>query len=235
MARLPRIVVPGMPHHIRHRGNRRCVVFCDDGDRKTYLRILREQCVKFALRIWAYVLMTNHVHLIAVPSTADSLGAALRNAHGDYAEYFNAKHQQSGHLWGERFKSSVLDESYLWNAIRYVERNPVRAGMVGHAEDYRWSSAPGHCGLREDTMLSSDLPMLGQIPDWAAWLRDEVPVEAMTFLRARTHTGRPCGDEAFLRRIGMQVGRDLVPGKPGPKSVDSQKDHPSLLFDEFGD
>ena len=120
-------------------------------------------------------------------------------------------------------------------AIRYVERNPVRAGMVGHAEEYCWSSAPAHCGLREDTMLSSDLPMLGQIPDWAAWLRDEVPVEAMTFLRARTHTGRPCGDEAFLRRIGMQVGRDVVPGKPGPKSVDSQKDHPSLLFDEFGD
>jgi putative transposase len=173
--------------------------------------------IKTGLRIWAYALMTNHVHFVAVPKAAETLGVFFRNVDGTYADYFNTKYDQVGHLWGERFKSSVLDEPYLWNAVRYVELNPVRAGMVDRAEDYRWSSAPAHCGLREDSLLSSDLPLLGQIADWATWLRGELSLEEMEVIRRRTHSGRPCGDEAFLRNLSTQLGRDLLPKKRGPK------------------
>ena len=130
MAKLARIVVAGMPHHITHRGNRKCVLFWDESDRETYLRILLHQIIKVGLRIWAYALMTNHVHFVAVPKAEESLGIFFRNVDGTYADYFNAKYDQVGHLWGERFKSAVLDEPYLWNAVRYVERNPVRASML---------------------------------------------------------------------------------------------------------
>src|SRR5215510_10362818 len=96
-----------MPHHVVHRGNRKCVIFHDDVDRKTYLRILREQCLKLALSIWAYALMINHVHLIAVPGKEETLGEVLRNAHGTYTEYFNAKYCQVGHLFGERYWGEI--------------------------------------------------------------------------------------------------------------------------------
>jgi putative transposase len=236
MAKLARIVMPGMPHHITHRGNRKCVLFWDDSDRKTYLRILFDQMIKLGLRIWAYALMTNHVHFVAVPKEKDSLGVFFRSVDGTYADYFNTKYDQVGHRWGERFKSSVLDEPYLLNAVRYVERNPVRAGMVTRAEDYAWSSAAPHCGLRDDRLLSDDLPLLGQIPDWSAWLRDELSAEEMTVLRSRTQTGRPCGDKEFLRNLGTQLGRDLLPKRRGPvpKSPQPSLVEPSL-WKELGD
>ena len=236
MAKLARIVVAGMPHHITHRGNRKCVLFWDESDRKTYLRILLDQLIKTGLRIWAYALMTNHVHFVAVPKAEETLGVFFRNVDGTYAEYFNTKYDQVGHLWGERFKSSVLDEPYLWNAIRYVERNPVRAGMVERAEDYDWSSAAAHCGLREDSLLSSDLPLLGQVEDWATWLSGDLSAQEMEVLRGRTHSGRPCGDDAFLRNLSTQLGRDLLPKKRGPKPKITPVDEPQkkMFAEEFG-
>jgi putative transposase len=187
-----------------------------------------------SLRIWAYCLMLNHVHFVAVPPAANSLGIALRGAHGTYADYFNTKYGHVGHLWGERFHSSVLDEAYLWNAIRYVERNPVRAGIVNRAEDYRWSSAPVRCGLRSDPLLSDDCPLLTAIPDWSAWLRNELPVEHMSFLRQHTHTGRPCGDDAFVRELGVRLGRDLGTKRPGPRPVVPQGTDCRLPFPGSG-
>ena len=169
------------------------MLFWDESDRETYLRILLHQIIKVGLRIWAYALMTNHVHFVAVPKAEESLGIFFRNVDGTYADYFNAKYDQVGHLWGERFKSAVLDEPYLWNAVRYVERNPVRASMVDRAEDYRWSSAAAHCGLREDPLLSPDLPLIGQIADWSTWLSGDVSLAEIDLLRARTQSGRPCG------------------------------------------
>jgi putative transposase len=206
MAKLARIVVAGMPHHITHRGNRKCVLFWDESDRETYLRILLHQIIKVGLRIWAYALMTNHVHFVAVPKAEESLGIFFRNVDGTYADYFNAKYDQVGHLWGERFKSAVLDEPYLWNAVRYVERNPVRASMVDRAEDYRWSSAAAHCGLREDPLLSPDLPLIGQIADWSTWLSGDVSLAEIDLLRARTQSGRPCGDlpARFVSSVGPE-------------------------------
>ena len=236
MARQARILVPGLPHHVTQRGNRRWDIFRDHADRTVYLRLLREQCVRLAIRIWAYTLMTNHVHLIAVPNNARALSVGLKIAHGDYTSYFNKKYGEVGHGWQERFKASALDEAYLWNAVRYVERNPVRAGMIDRAEDYPWSSAAAHCGLHEDPLLSNDLPMVGQIPDWSAWLRNELPVEALKLIRDRTCTGRPCGDDDFVRKVGAQLGRDLALKKPERKKAEapvSNADTP--LFEEIGD
>jgi REP element-mobilizing transposase RayT len=147
MSRVARIVVPGYPHHVTQRGNRRADVFETDDDRHAYLRFLKKYGERHGLDIWAYCLMTNHIHLVAVPEREESLARALRDAHTVYAMRFNTRTQMSGHVWQGRFYSCVLDESHLWAAVRYVERNPVRAGMVDRAEDHPWSSARAHCGL----------------------------------------------------------------------------------------
>ncbi len=146
MSRVARIVVPGFPHHVTQRGNRRADVFEVDADYEAYLRFLKEYADRRGLAIWAYCLMTNHVHLVVVPEREESLGQALRDTHTVYAMHFNGRTDLSGHVWQGRFFSSPLDETYLWAAVRYVERNPVRAGMVERAEAYRWSSAQAHCG-----------------------------------------------------------------------------------------
>src|SRR5688500_6884392 len=130
MPRFARVVVPGLPHHVTHRGNRKLDIFVDDTDRHVYLRMLRDQLQKHEVLIWAYCMMRNHIHNIVVPEKEEALSCVFQSAHGEYAQYFNARYGKTGHLWESRFHSSVLDESYLWNAVRYVERNPVRAGLV---------------------------------------------------------------------------------------------------------
>jgi putative transposase len=125
-------------------------IFFDDLDRRVYLRLLAKQCIEQKVRIWAYSLMDNHVHHIAVPDREKALSRAFKRIFGEYARYFNTRYVKTGHLFQGRFKAAVLDEPHLWNAVAYVERNPVRAGLVRRAEDYPWSSARAHCGLRED-------------------------------------------------------------------------------------
>ena len=150
MARTARVVVPGIAHHITQRGVRRLPVFVDDHDRTLYSKILLRSCLRYALRIRAYCWMTNHIHEIAVPQRADSLANVFRHAHSIYALHFNRKYRFSGHLWQDRFYSCALDEPHMWAAIRYVELNPVRAGLTSKAADYPWSSALPHCRRKED-------------------------------------------------------------------------------------
>ena len=145
MPRLARTVFADVPHHITQRGNRREDVFFDDEDRKVYLRWLGEYCKKWNVEVLAYCLMTNHIHLILRPTTKDGLQRVLKPLHMRYAQRINRLKGWKGHLWQGRFFSSPLDNTYTWSAIRYIERNPVRAGMVEKAEDYIWSSAPAHC------------------------------------------------------------------------------------------
>jgi putative transposase len=217
MSRQPRIVIPDYPHHVTHRGNRKADIFLDDIDRQVYIKKLITQCLEWSVKIWAWCLMSNHVHLIAVPARQNSLSRAFQRIHGDYAEYFNARYSKSGHLWQDRFHAVVMDASHLWNGVRYVERNPVRAGMVRRAEDHLWSSAAAHCGLRTDRVLSDDLPLLGEIPDWSAWLAEKELEKELTFIRSRTRTGRPCADDEFTRNMEMKLGRQLLPKKVGRK------------------
>jgi putative transposase len=217
MSRVARVVVPGFPHHVTQRGNRRADVFETDGDREAYLGYLRKYGDKHGLEVWAYCLMTNHIHLVAAPRRADSLGLALRDAHTVYAMHFNGRTRMTGHVWQGRFFSCPLDETHLWAAVRYVERNPVRAGLVERAEDYAWSSAAAHCGLRADGVLSEEFPPLDVIRDWRAWLGEGEDDESVARIRRHTKTGRPCGTPSFLGQLERLLERTLRPRKRGRK------------------
>ena len=159
-------------------------------------------------------LMTNHVHLVVVPETVVSLCGALKPVHLRYAQEFNRRMGVGGVLWQGRFYSTPLDDRHFWAAVRYVERNPVRAGLVKRAWEYPWSSAAHHCGLRGDDLVSGDLEQSDHVDHWKAFLRTE-DEEEVRVLRARTRTGRPCGDEGFVSRLERLVGRRLLPAKGG--------------------
>jgi putative transposase len=172
---------------------------------------------KYEVRVWAYALMGNHVHFVAVPIREDSLHKTIKVAHGDYTTYFNSKYGLVGHTWQGRFKSFPMDETYCSNAVRYTERNPVRAGIVERAEDYLWSSAAAHCGLRDDLLLSDECPLTRVIPDWSEWVNIPNADSEDQTLRAHAHSGHPLGPNEFLIRIGTNIGRDLLPKKRGPR------------------
>ncbi len=140
------MIAEGVAHHVTQRGNARRVVFDSDADRVVYLHLLRQYSILHQCALVGYCLMSNHMHLIAVPGRADSLPVVLRDVHGRYATYLNGRQSASGHVWQGRYFSCPLDAQHLWAALRYVERNPVRAGMAGRAEEYEWSSAGAHCG-----------------------------------------------------------------------------------------
>jgi len=216
MARLARVVVPGLPHHIIHRGNRRQNVFFSDGDKVKYLDILNLHAKLFELEIWAYCLMDNHVHLIVVPNDEESLSEIIGETHKSYTRMINFREKWRGSLWEGRFKSMVMDEPYLYMAVRYVERNPVRAKMVKKAEDYQWSSAQFRV-KKEKNKLLSDFFLVNDIGDWSKYLADEESEQQLTRFRYQSSSGRPLGDESFLRGLEDKLGRALIKMRPGPK------------------
>jgi putative transposase len=225
MPRIARVVVPGFAHHVTQRGNRRENVFFSDGDRQRYLQLLLEYSQKHGLTTLAYCLMTNHVHLVCVPAKAESLSEVFSPVNLRYAQHVNRTQKIDGRLWQGRFFSCAMDDPHLWTAIRYVERNPVRAGLAQRAERYPWSSAAAHCGLRVDPMLSPLPPGLAVTPaGWAEWLAQEEDAEGLSRLRTSTQTGRPAGDEAFVKKLESMIGRPLQARAVGrPKTGDSPK------------
>lgn len=211
MPRTARIVIPGLPYHVTHRGNRRGDVFVGPADFEAYLRLLARRGERCRLELWAYCLMPNHVHLLVRPNQADSLARTVREVHGFHALCMNRANGWSGHLWANRYFSAPLDQRHLWAAVRYVERNPVRAGLVAAAEEYPWSSARAHCGLAPRGALSVSSPFPGPIGDWREWLSaggDEAEEKSM---RRSTATGRPSGDDAFVAELELRLGRPLTP------------------------
>ena len=216
MARLPRITIPGTPHHVTQRGNRRQPVFFRPEDYREYLRLLHDQSRRYGLRIWAYCLMPNHVHLVVLPEREESLTRAIAETHRRYTRYINFREGWRGYLWQGRFGSFPLDEHHLVTAVRYVERNPVQARLVRQAEDYPWSSASAHVGQRADPVLSPYF-LLEQILDWRAFLRETRDDELGPLLGRHSSIGRPLGSEAFLEHLEAITGRNLRRGRPGPK------------------
>lgn len=219
MTRVARVVVPGYPHHVIQRGNRRADVFFTEDDCRFYLAQLRKYALAHGVDIWAYCLMSNHIHVVAVPATEEALARAFRDTHTVYAMRFNQEHELSGHVWQGRFLSSVLDDKHLWACVRYIERNPVRARMVGYAHEHPWSSARARCLGTADPLLATDFPPPGIINDWAQWLCDEDDDTTQT-IRQATRTGRPCGSSRFLDRLEGMLGRTLRPRKRGPRKGD---------------
>ena len=150
MPRIARVVAPGFPHHITQRGNRRLQTFFCDEDYGAYVSLMSEWCGQHGVEIWAYCLMPNHVHLVAVPKSEDGLRRAIGEAHRRYTRRVNFREGWRGHLWQGRFASYPMDETYLLCAARYIELNPVRAKLVGDAAEWRWSSAPAHLAGKDD-------------------------------------------------------------------------------------
>jgi putative transposase len=160
--------------------------------------------------------MPNHVHLIAVPHTADGLRRVIGEVHRRYTRMVNFREGWRGHLWQGRFASFVLDERYLLTAARYVELNPVRARLINAPSRYPWSSAAAHVRGRDDTLVKVR-PLLKLARNWRAFLARVVREEDIKLLRSHENTGRPLGDEAFLATLEKYLGRILRRQKPGPK------------------
>jgi putative transposase len=216
MARLARVVAPGLPHYITQRGNRGEPTFFGDADYQTYLTLMAEWCGAQKVKILAYCLMPNHVHMIATPRSADGLTRAIGEAHRRYTRMVNHREGWRGHLWQGRFASFVLDKPYLLTAVRHIELNPVRAGLAKAPARYRWSSAAAHLRGRDD-MLVQVAPLLKRAPDWHAFLALATSEEDVNLLHDHESTGRPLGGEAFLAKLEQELGRTLRRQKPGPK------------------
>ncbi|MCX5973327.1 MAG: transposase [Coprothermobacterota bacterium] len=216
MARLARLVVPHLPHHVVGRGNRRLDVFFSDGDRIAYLDYLREACKRHGVVIWAYCLMSNHVHFVAVPAETDSLARCFSEAHVQYTRRINLREGWKGHLWQARFGSSVLDENHLIAAARYIERNPVRAGIVRDAWEYPWSSAAYHAGMTSwDRIVGSDELLRELIGDWKSYLQEDDSEGFLNSVRRDSFVNRPLGDEAFVNDLEKRFQMRLARGKAG--------------------
>ena len=213
MPRMSRLIVPGYPHHVTQRGVRSMDIFPDDDARWTYLRFLSEEAGRAGVEFLSWCLMTNHVHFIAIPKDSYSLARAFGEAHRRYTRMRNFHEGVRGYLFQGRFGSCVLDEKHLVAAARYVERNPVKAGIVSDPRDYQWSSARFHLGIIEADMMVVDRTMLGLVSDWENLLSSENEEDSER-LRLSTRTGRPAGNDDFAEKVEILTGRDPRPRRP---------------------
>ncbi|HJU71125.1 MAG TPA: transposase [Paucimonas sp.] len=223
MARLPRLVVPSQPHHVIQRGNNRQVIFRDEEDHIVFLQWLREAAKAFKVAIHAYVLMPNHLHLLASPSDAIGLGRMMQWVGRHYVPYFNQKYARTGTLWEGRFKAIVIDsEQYFFICSQYIELNPVRAGIAVKAGDYPWSSYTHHVGAAPDSLITEHALYwaLGNTPfEREAAYRQlfdmALRTEEISALNEATLKGWVLGSEKFIRYLEKHTNRRVVPGKRG--------------------
>jgi putative transposase len=216
MARLARVVIPGLAHHITQRGNGRQRVFFSDADCALYLRLLRDACAAARVTCLAFCLMPNHVHLILVPISNDGLRQCLSSVHRAYAGCINTRRQLTGHFWQGRYGSVPMDDAHLYEALRYVLLNPVRARLVRTAAAWQWSSAGAYL-TRTDDGLTNPWRMLTRIPDIVTYLDEAPDAERLQRLRAAETIGRPAVAADGMLRIESQTGRLLRPGRRGPR------------------
>ena len=217
MARIARVVAPGFPHHVIQRGNRRQQAFFNDGDYSTYLHLMSEWCGKKGVDIWAYCLMPNHVHFIMVPDFAESLKLAVGEAHRRYTSMVNFREDWLGHLWQGRFASYILDNEYLISAVRYIEMNPVKAGLVRYPEEWQWSSAKYYIHGAADPLIKES-PLRQTIEgDWKEFLYSSLSDHTIKTLQKHERTGRPLGNKSFIKSIEKILKIDLTLKRAGRK------------------
>lgn len=235
MPRLPRYVLPGHPQHVIQRGNNRCPIFAADDDYGCFRHYLREACERHDCRIHAYVLMTNHVHLVMTPEKEDSLGRVLQSVGRRYVQYFNTTYRRTGTLWEGRYKATVIDtERYLLSCYRYVELNPVRASMVNHPGEYPWSSYAANALGKPDVLVTPhDLyQALGSCPDqrhkaYRALFEVHLDNKTLEEIRQATQKGWALGNDRFKEEIERLIQRRTCPLPRGG-------DHRSVAFRERG-
>ena len=211
MARNARCVLSGLPYHVTQRGTNRQRIFYSTAHRKTYLALAARHQEDAGVRVLAYCLMSNHVHWIVIPERADLLAVLFRRVHGAYAQAINAGLGRSGHLWQNRFFSCPLAEDHLWIALRYVEANPVRAGLAERPEQYRWSSAAWHLGeTAKDASGVLDGEFWQRAGGAATWREMHASHDGdrqLNLLRRCTYAGRPFGAEEFVQKLELEFGR----------------------------
>jgi putative transposase len=217
MARLPRLVLPGIPHHVTQRGNGRQETFFEPADYALYIDLFAQSAERAGCEVWAYCLMPNHVHAIIVPRDEDGLRATFGDLHRRYTGYINARARRTGHLWQGRFGSVAMDEAHLYHALRYVSLNPVRARLVKRAEQWRWSSVRAHLAGADDALVTVK-PTLDRVGDFARFLGEHFDEDAdYAALRRAESIGRPVGDKDWLAEQEKRTGRVLAPQKRGPR------------------
>jgi putative transposase len=206
MPRPKRVVAVGAAHHVTQRGNGRQDVFVNDGLRRMYLDLRAGHAGRNKLRVVVYCLMTNHAHLVVVPESERSLANTCRHAHGRFSQYWNTALHRTGHLWRNRFYSCPVEEAAEWLVVRYVEQNPVRAGMAATAAEYGWSSARAHAGLEASPLLDCEWwARRWTVKSWKAVLEESD--EEAAAIRLATSSGLPYGSAAFVRALETQLGR----------------------------
>ena len=236
MARLPRYVIPGQPQHIIQRGNNRQIIFAADADYQFFRDALVEAAGRFGLAIHAYVWMTNHIHLLATPTYEDSISKTFQSAGRKYVQYFNFTYKRSGTLWEGRYRATVVDsEAYLLTVMRYIELNPVRAGMVTRPKEYVWSShrrnAHGDIGLNSSWLIGHDeYQRLDRTEEsrqlaYRALFSTQLDSTVMAAIRDCTHGGWVLGRDKFKREIEALSDRRAARGQKGRprKAVDGVK------------
>jgi putative transposase len=225
MSRRPRLDLPGIPTHVVQRGNDRQACFRDDVDRRNYLNILTERAQAHEVAIHAYVLMGNHVHLLVSPVSMGATSRMMQTAGATYARHFNDRHERTGTLWEGRFHSCPIGSgSYLWNCHRYIELNPVRAGLVATPDDFRWSSFGSNACGRFDRLITPRPEYLAlgaaaaeRCATYRTLFGSALHAADLDALRKHLHHERAWGDPAFLREIESRTGRrELIrpPGRP---------------------
>lgn len=225
MARHPRLIVPQVALHLIQRGNNRNACFAGDTDYLTYLSQLRFLCRKYECELHAYCLMTNHVHLLLTPHESNGCSMMMRDLGRTYVRYFNRRHGRSGTLWEGRFRACAVESArYVLACYRYIEANPVRAGMVNAPELYPWSSHTVNTGIRIDPALRPHAELTALAPEAAArhaayraLFEQSLEEALLKSIREATHGGFPLASEAFktLRLPGQRTAR----GRPGPRPL----------------
>lgn len=223
MARLPRLTVPGYPHHVIQRGNNRQPIFASDSDRERLLALLAEHAAEFGVAIHAYVLMGNHIHLLATPSTTEGLPKMMQAVGRRYVRYFNDRQGRSGTLWEGRYRSTLIEtDRYLLACMAYIDLNPVRAGMVAQARDYLWSSHLHYIGQRQDKMVTPH-PLvwtLGNTPfareaAYAEMVHAGVSAAQQVALTDAALRGWALGGPEFVAELQKQTDRRATQRQPG--------------------
>lgn len=239
MARQPRLILPGVAVHIVQRGNNRGSCFMQDGDCLMYLANLRQLSVKFECHVHAYCLMTNHVHLLVTPNHAGGCTALMKELGQRYVQYFNGRHERTGTLWEGRFRSCIAQSAhYVLACYRYIELNPVRAGMVEHPSAYLWSSYAVNAGMRTDPLLTNHSEFIALSADVAARHRayrklvdDGIETSLLGAIRDATNGGYPLASESFKSNLTLPFGRKLDRGHAGRRKSGSDPDLSQLGSD----
>jgi putative transposase len=203
------------------RNRRQTTFFCEE-DYQFYIQLLAKAKTKAGVAVWAYCLMPNHVHFVVIPERKDSLAKLFQESHRQYTRRINFRNNWRGHLWQERFHSFVMDEHHLLSAVRYVELNPVSAGICANPADWRWSSAKAHLTGINDGLVNVE-PMLDRVNSWNEYLSITEAETDRERIRQHSRTGRPAGSEAFLKELENLLNREIRPRKPGRKPREIKK------------